>query len=138
MTSSIQIDKIPASVVVSDTVDIDVDSQINLNPLTSSTLNPIEPTINLATDQPISRTAFEKCTTVLDRTIVRTEAPIFRPYKNKPDKINIISDVEIAIANQDDNENYLSTAEINGHGQLTFIETRSKFITITISSFTHI
>ena len=115
MTSSIDIDKIqPTSVVaVSDIVDIDIDSQVNLNHLTGSTLNPVEPTINIAIDQPISQTASEKRTTVLDRTTVRTEAPIFRTYKNKPDNISIISDVEIANANQDDDENYLSTAEID-------------------------
>jgi len=115
LISNIDIDKIqPSSVVeVSDpVVDIDIDHQVNSNHLTGSTLNHIEQSINTAADQHISESAFEPSATIHDRTAIQTEAPILSPYKNKMDNISNTSDIVIADTIQDDDEDYLSTAEI--------------------------
>ena len=101
MQSSIALDTIQSSKVVVDTI-----PQVNLNTLSSTTSVPNR------TDIPthILQTAIRN-TAVLDRTQI--QAPIFQTENNKTDNNSITSDIEVTNVHQNDDENYLSIAEIN-------------------------
>ena len=101
MQSSIALDTIQSSKVVVDTI-----PQVNLNNLSSTTS--VSNRTNIPTH--ILQTAIRN-TAVLDRTQI--QAPIFQTENNKTDNNSITSDIEVTNVHQDDDENYLSIAEIN-------------------------
>ncbi len=85
---------------------VDTTPLVNLNTLSSTT--PVSNRTDISTH--ILQTAIRN-TAVLDRTQIQT--PIFQTENIKTDTNSITSDIEVTIVNQDDDENYLSIAEIN-------------------------
>ncbi len=90
----------------SSSVVIDTTCPVNLNYIDGNTLD----STDVFNRTEIHAHIFPTDTAVLNRTKIQT--PIFQPENNKPDMNSNMSFSEIANTIQDDDENYLSIAEI--------------------------
>ena len=100
----------------SNIVVVDTTLQVNLNTVASNTIE----STDVSNDgmEALNRTThtfpitLEPSTAVTNRTD-EIQTPIFQHENTITDNTSVTSDIEIASTNQDDDENYLSIAEIN-------------------------